>query len=81
MTQTKEGAKKATEAIYKKYGKDYYSRIGHTGGSRKVAKGFAALSHEAVVEMGRKGGKANQKKRKEEEKRRHPFKYIVTKLK
>lgn len=81
MSQTKEGAKKATEAIYKKYGKDYYARIGHTGGSRKVPKGFAALTHEEVVEMGRKGGKSHQKKRKEEEKRRHPFKFIATKLK
>lgn len=41
MPQTKEGARKATETLKKRYGDDYHATIGQRGGQVKVPKGFA----------------------------------------
>lgn len=40
---TKEGAKKAAVSIKKKYGEDFYQKIGRKGGQLGVTGGFACL--------------------------------------
>jgi len=56
MTGTLSGGKKASLVNKSRHGEDFYKRIGKIGGSRKVPKGFAAMSREKRVEAGRIGG-------------------------
>lgn len=57
MAGTKEGGKKAMLTNLKRYGKDYYRRIGRIGGKRGHTGGFAANRGLARI-AGRKGGQA-----------------------
>lgn len=67
MAGNRAGGLKAAEAIKKKYGNDFYSKIGHQGGVRCVPKGFAT-NHDLAVSAGRKGGRNSKRglKRKKE---------------
>lgn len=57
MAGTKQGGKKAAAANKKKYGDNFYARIGSKGGRKTdVIKGFAAMSPEERSAAGRKGG-------------------------
>ena len=49
----------AVETTKQKYGKDFYSKIGTIGGSKKVPKGFA-VNIEIAKAAGRKGGKISK---------------------
>ena len=55
MSQTKEGAIKAREANYSKYGRDFYKKIGSEGGKAKVPKGFGK-NKELARTAGSRGG-------------------------
>ena len=68
MAGTKIGGLKAAEAIKKKYGNDFYSKIGRQGGIRCVPKGFST-NRELAVLAGRKGGRISKRglKRKKEQ--------------
>ena len=59
MPGTPAGGKKTRETNLKKYGKDYYSRIGKMGGSAEHTKprGFAAMTKEQIRAITSKGGK------------------------
>lgn len=63
MPGNKEGGKKTAKTNYKRYGKDFYARIGAMGGSAKtnVPKGFAAMDPEKRKEAGRKGGQRSRR--------------------
>lgn len=56
MAGTKAGGLKAAATNKKKYGNDCYSRWGRVGGQNGHTGGFASMTHEQVVECGRKGG-------------------------
>lgn len=58
MSGTLEGGKRAAETNIRKYGKDFYSRLGAIGGKAPYSKpkGFAAMGREKASEAGRKGG-------------------------
>lgn len=57
MAGTKQGGKKAAAANKKKWGDDFYARIGSRGGRKTgVDKGFAAMPIEKVRAAGSKGG-------------------------
>lgn len=47
MSQTKIGAVKAKQTIYRKFGEDYFRGIGAKGGAARVPKGFATGGHAA----------------------------------
>lgn len=67
MSMTKEGARKAHLTKIKKYGEDYYKKIGSLGGKASTTGGFYA-NRELAKEAGRKGGIAkNAKKQKDED--------------
>lgn len=55
MAGTKLGGMRAAETNKRKYGDDFYSRIGGKGGRNGHTGGFAA-NHELAREAGRKGG-------------------------
>lgn len=60
MSGTKAGGAKARETNYKKYGKDFYKRIGTIGGKKGHTGGFAANPQLARI-AGRKGGLISSK--------------------
>lgn len=56
MAGSTESAKKAAASNKKKYGSDFYTRIGKLGGSHKhPLKGFGS-DHDKAAEAGRLGG-------------------------
>ena len=57
---TKLGGLKARETCVKRYGKDYFARIGAIGGRNGTTGGFAA-NPELAREAGRKGGKISKR--------------------
>lgn len=63
--QTPEGAKKARETMKAKYGEDYFSRIGKSGGKKSKGGGFAYMKangqEEKIKEAGRKGGERSRR--------------------
>lgn len=63
MAGNKAGGLLAAEENKRKYGEDFYKRIGAIGGSKKVKKGFATLSYERVAELGSKGGTISRRRK------------------
>lgn len=61
MAGTKAGAKKASETMKKKYGNNWYCKIGSIGGKAHVDKGFACMPYEKRSEAGRKGGRISKR--------------------
>lgn len=62
MAGTKEGGKKAADTNKKRYGSDFYKKIGSTGGKKSTTGGFAA-NPELAREAGRKGGKISKRRK------------------
>lgn len=60
MPGTQIGGKAAAETNKKKYGDDFYKKIGAKGGLKSRGGGFAAATPEQVREWGRKGGKISR---------------------
>lgn len=60
MGGTKEGGRKARETNYKKYGPDFYRRIGSKGGQNGNTGGFAARP-ELAKTAGAKGGRISRR--------------------
>lgn len=60
MSGTKLGGKKAAKTNLKKYGKDYYKRIGVLGGRAGVTGGFFANRELARI-AGAKGGRISRR--------------------
>lgn len=60
MPGTKFGGELAAKTNKKRYGKDFYERIGAMGGKISKGGGFAANPELARI-AGRKGGKASRK--------------------
>lgn len=56
MAGTIEGGKATAETNKRKYGEDYYKKIGAMGGKKLVPKGFATMDKAKLAEIGRKGG-------------------------
>lgn len=61
MAGTKKGGKQAAQTNKKRYGEDFYSRIGSKGGKKSTTGGFAA-NRKLASEAGRKGGKKGRRK-------------------
>lgn len=61
MAGTVRGGRKAADTNKKRYGKEFYVKIGAAGGKKSRGGGFAA-NPELAREAGRKGGKASRKK-------------------
>lgn len=60
MAGTKEGGKKAALANKKRYGKDFYAKIGAKGGKKGTTGGFAANRELARI-AGAKGGRLSKR--------------------
>ncbi|MDD3481173.1 MAG: KGG domain-containing protein [Patescibacteria group bacterium] len=61
MSGTKGGGVKAADTNKKRYGKDFYKKIGAKGGKKTgVKKGFAA-NPALAREAGKKGGKRSKR--------------------
>ena len=58
-----EGGRAAAATNKEKYGKDFYKRIGATGGSKGTTGGFAANRELARI-AGAKGGKVSRRTKK-----------------
>lgn len=63
MAGTKQGGLNAAETNMKKYGKDFYRRIGAIGGKKGRTGGFFA-NRELAREAGRKGGRISRRTKK-----------------
>lgn len=64
MAGSKEGGIKTREAVYKKYGPDYYRNIGKTGGQNGRGpdyKGGFASNRELASTAGAKGGRISRR--------------------
>jgi hypothetical protein len=63
MAGTQVGGKKAGETNKKKYGEDFYKRIGSLGGQTETTKpkGFAAMPEWKRQAAGKAGGKKSRK--------------------
>jgi len=64
MAGTVEGAKKTVETNKRKYGEDFYKKIGSIGGKIGKTGGFAANRELASI-AGRKGGTKSRRTKKE----------------
>ncbi len=62
MPGTISGGKKAAETNKKKYGKDFYARIGAVGGQKGTTGGFAANRELARI-AGAKGGRISRRRK------------------
>jgi general stress protein YciG len=65
MPGTITGGQRAAETNMKKYGKDFYARIGAKGGKRGTTGGFAANRELARI-AGAKGGRISRRRKAEE---------------
>lgn len=61
MAGTKAGGLKAAATNKRKWGDDWYSRIGRIGGQNGHTGGFAAMPKEKVRECGAKGGRKSRR--------------------
>lgn len=66
MAGTVEGGAKAATTNKSKYGQNFYSLIGRTGGKKKVPKGFSMMTPEQRSQAGRKGGTISKRTKKEQ---------------
>lgn len=59
MASTGEGGRKAAATNKEKYCEDFYKNIGRKGGltPRKGPRGFAAMSHDRLVQVSAIGGR------------------------
>ena len=64
MPGTIEGGKQAAKTNRKKYGKDFYARIGAIGGRKGTTGGFAANRELARI-AGAKGGRISRRRKTE----------------
>jgi uncharacterized protein len=62
MSGTQAGGIKARDTNKKKYGNDFYSKMGAIGGKKTGIKGFA-LNRELARTAGAKGGKLSRRGR------------------
>lgn len=62
MPGTVNGGKQAAETNKKKYGKDFYARIGAIGGKKGTTGGFAANRDLARI-AGAKGGRISRRRK------------------
>lgn len=62
MPGTVKGGKQAAETNRKKYGKDFYARIGAVGGKKGTTGGFAANRELARI-AGAKGGRISRRRK------------------
>ncbi len=60
MSGTKSGGVKAAKTNKKRYGSDFYKKIGTKGGKKGTTGGFAANPELARI-AGRKGGKISKR--------------------
>lgn len=60
MPGTRVGGLKTVETNKKRYGEDFYVKIGTMGGAKSRGGGFAS-NRELAREAGRKGGKASRR--------------------
>jgi general stress protein YciG len=60
MPGTREGGLKAASTNKKRYGKEFYTRIGAVGGKKSRGGGFAA-NPELARSAGAKGGRASRR--------------------
>lgn len=63
MAGTKAGGRAAAETNKKKYGPEFYARIGKMGGKKGRTGGFFA-NRELAREAGRKGGRISRRTKK-----------------
>ncbi len=63
MAGTVKGGRKAAQTNMKRYGKDFYARIGAIGGKKGRTGGFAA-NRELARRAGRLGGLRSRKNRR-----------------
>lgn len=61
MAGTKIGGIKAAQTNKKRYGEDWYIKLGALGGSKTGIKGFALMEPSLRREYGRKGGLISKK--------------------
>ena len=61
MAGTREGGLKAAATNKLLHGEDFYVRLGQKGGKNGHTGGFASMSHERLVECGRKGGRKSKR--------------------
>jgi len=65
MAGTKEGGLKAAATNKKRYGKEWYKKIGAMGGKNGHTGGFAYFSHDIVSAWGKKGGSISRRSKSE----------------
>lgn len=63
MAGTKQGGKAAAETNKKRYGSDFYAKIGAVGGKKGRTGGFFA-NRELAREAGAKGGRISRRTKK-----------------
>ncbi len=56
MGNNRKGGLKAAETNIKRYGPDFYKKIGRLGGAKGTGGGFASMSREERQAAGHKGG-------------------------
>lgn len=61
MSGTKEGGIKCRDENKRKYGEDFYKKIGAKGGAKKVKKGFALMDKSKVAAIGARGGRISKR--------------------
>ena len=64
MAGTKESGLAAADTNKRKYGSDFYKRIGAMGGSVKISKGFGKMTAEQRIQAGRRGGSISKRTKK-----------------
>lgn len=76
MAGTKAGAKKASNTMIKRYGDDYYHRIGKVGGQNSHTGGFYA-NREKARSAGAKGGRISDRSGVKNKNKRPPWALLI----
>lgn len=63
MVNTPDGGRKAAATNKKRHGEDFYRNIGRKGGlaPRSTPRGFAAMSHDRLVQISKIGGRRSRR--------------------